>query len=174
MSNRVLNVLNALKKRINEHQTLIQQTYGEVFNVQFTWNESASIEDVESICRTTGWVIPDDYKSFLLIHNGASLFSSEGSCFRLHPLSEIKEYFNDYHHNEDVLYKFAYPPEWYMIGTYHGFGEYAFIDSDRVTQGRTDYLIFVEEGSITRTKLNFEEWLDRFIVCQGEHFWNWN
>jgi hypothetical protein len=170
MGAKVEKTLLALKGRIAKNQTFIQQEGGESFEVDFVWNEPASEAEILSLIETTGWMIPKDYQEFLLLHNGASLFKAEMSAMKLHSIKELLTYFEEY----EEFYKYAYPKSWYMIGTYHGYGEYLFIDSERVKQGNRDYLVIVEEGDIQRIPLNFEEWLDRFIVCQGEHFWSWN
>ncbi|CAJ1001053.1 SMI1/KNR4 family protein [Brevibacillus aydinogluensis] len=170
MGAKVEKTLSALKERIAKNQTFIQQEDGETFEVDYVWNEPATEAEILSLIETTGWMIPEDYKEFLLLHNGASLFVAEMSAMKLHSINEILTYFEEY----EEFYKYSYPKSWYMIGTYHGYGEYLFIDSERVKQGKKDYLVIVEEGDTQRVPLNFEEWIDRFIVCQGEHFWNWN
>lgn len=70
-------------------------------------------------------------------------------------------------------YKSAYDKSWYMIGYYKGYGDYLFIDSEKVANGDYDYLIYVQVGDIQRLSMNFETWLDRFIVAQGARYWLW-
>lgn len=62
---------------------------------------------------------------------------------------------------------------WYMIGYYKGYGDYLFIDSEKVAKCEDDYLIYVQVGDIQRLSMNFETWLDRFIVTQGARYWLW-
>ncbi|MGE7270242.1 SMI1/KNR4 family protein [Brevibacillus panacihumi] len=168
MSKRLELVLNTLKSRVEQNQTIVQLLNGECAEVSFYWEEPASVKEIEEVNQKIGWSIPEEYKSFLLMHNGASLFINDGGTMRLYPLNEIVDYYNESQENN-----YGHPAHWYLIGVYHGVAEYLYIDSERVKQGRKDYLIFESIGDFTRLKCDFEEWLDRLIVCQGEQFWLW-
>jgi hypothetical protein len=128
----------------------------------------ANKEELDNFTKATGWKLPEGYKKFLNLHNGANLFLDVDctASILLYPLIEIIKYYNKY----NMYYAGAYPRNWYMIGTYQGYGEYIFIDSDKVNNGQEDYLVYVQVGNIVNI---FETWLDRLIVCQGERFWLW-
>ncbi|MNL70493.1 hypothetical protein D3C87_1955040 [compost metagenome] len=53
------------------------------------------------------------------------------------------------------------------------------VDSNYVKHGRKDYLFDQSIYTSSRDNgeplnLNFELWLDRLLVSQGDHFWLWN
>jgi hypothetical protein len=172
MSNLINITLDALKKRLGSENFLtIQQSNGQLIDVNYIWNAPANKEELDNFTKVTGWKLPEGYKEFLNLHNGANLFLDDDctASILLYPLTEIINYYNEY----NMYYAGAYPRNWYMIGMYQGYGEYIFIDSDKVNNGQEDYLVYVQVGNIGNIPLNFETWLDRLIVCQGERFWLW-
>jgi hypothetical protein len=109
----IVPILDSFKVRVSKGYTLIQEEYtGDLINVEFQWNEPASKEEIESITEKTGWVLPNSYKDFLSIHNGAILFMSETHQFCLHSIEEIMQY----HASRDN----TFPPSWYHMGTFYG------------------------------------------------------
>ncbi|RNB53460.1 SMI1/KNR4 family protein [Brevibacillus gelatini] len=163
----IVPILDALKVRLSKGYTLIQEEYtGDLIDVEFQWNEPASKEEIESFTDKTGWVLPDSYKEFLSIHNGAGLFISETHQIFIHSIEEIMQY----HASRDK----TYPPSWYHVGTFYGHGEYMYIDSEKVKNGREDYIIIIGVGEVTELPVGFETWLSRLIVSQGNRFWSWD
>ncbi|WP_064199898.1 SMI1/KNR4 family protein [Brevibacillus brevis] len=168
----IIPILDSLKERVSKGYTLIQEEYtGDLIDVEFRWNNPASKEEIESFTEKTGWVFPESYKKFLSIHNGAILFMSETHQFCLHTIKEVEKYYNEFQVSRD---KKTYPPNWYHMATFYGYGEYMFIDSEKVKNGREDYIIIVGVGVISELPINFETWLDRIILSQGNRFWSWD
>ncbi|HBZ79357.1 MAG TPA: hypothetical protein DEP07_03155 [Brevibacillus sp.] len=163
----IVPILDSLKVRVSKGYTLIQEEYtGDLIDVEFRWNNPASKEEIESFTEKTGWVLPESYKEFLSMHNGAGLFISETHQFCLHSIEEIMQY----HASRDN----TFPPSWYHMGTFYGHGEYMYIDSEKVKNGREDYIIIIGVGERTELLEGFERWLDRLILSQGNRFWSWN
>ena len=100
------------------------------------------------------------------MHNGAGLFISETHQIFIHSIEEIMQYYS----SRDS----TYPPSWYHVGTFYGHGEYMYIDSEKVKNGREDYIIIIGVGEVTELPVGFETWLSRLIVSQGNRFWSWD
>lgn len=47
------------------------------------------------------------------------------------------------------------------------------IDKDKLDKGDPNYLFILEIGEYTPLNLNFEIFLDRYILSNGEAFWEW-
>jgi len=162
--------IDALKSRLDSENILVvQRDEGFLFNVKFEFNTPASIKDVDLFVEKTGWCLPNDYKEFLLKHNGALLFSDAeyGGGFELLSLEEI--------HREYLEFLDYIPKNWFPISVDNG--DYIIIDSSQVEKGQKNYLIRYQGGEPVEyaIKLNtdFATWIDRLIVSQGSEFWLW-
>ncbi|MEQ6357319.1 SMI1/KNR4 family protein [Lysinibacillus sp. M3] len=165
-------VLSSLNKRLEKEKNLtIQRENGEILNVTCNWNSPVTDQQLTEFSSKTNHILPNDFCSFLKICNGGKLYTDGVDYFELFNLKGIHNYLNEYDIN--INYKSAYDKSWYMIGYYKGYGDYLFIDSEKVANGDNDYLIYVQVGDIQRLSMNFETWLDRFIVAQGARYWIW-
>ncbi|MFJ5788485.1 SMI1/KNR4 family protein [Lysinibacillus sp. NPDC097162] len=168
-------VLASLNKRLDKENSItIQRENGEILNVTCEWNSPISNNELQQFTLNTHHVLPKELSLFLKQSDGAKLFNVEGlgyDFFEIFKLSEILNYIHEYETN--IYYQSAYDKNWFMMGNYRGYGDYMFIDSQKVANGEDDYLIFVHEGDIQRLQMNFETWLDRFIVTQGARYWLW-
>lgn len=114
---------------------------------------------------------PDDYKEFLLLHNGASLFSridedgeEGGGELWLFSIQEIKEAVEDYN-----IKKGVYLP----IGSV--LDQSLAISSEPLKKRSLNYLGIAEiVDHYEPINLNFELFLSRFITTLGENFWEWD
>ncbi|MFE3573671.1 SMI1/KNR4 family protein [Lysinibacillus sp. NPDC059133] len=162
-------VLTSLNKRLEKKKPItIQREYGETLNVTCDWNKPVTGQELKEFSLKTNHILPEDFCSFLKLCNGGKLFSDGVDYFELFTLKEILNYLIEYDIN--LNYKSAYDKNWYMIGYYKGYGDYLFIDSEKVANGDDDYLIYVQVGDIQRLSMDFETWLDRFIVAQGARY----
>lgn len=168
-------VLNSLNRRLDrENRITLQRENGEILNVTCDWNSPISNHELQEFSLKTNHVLPKELCLFLKQSNGAKLFNNDGlglDFFEIFNLSEMLNYVNEYDAN--IYYQSAYDKNWFMIGNYRGYGDYLFVDSQKVTNGEDDYLIYAQEGDIQRLTMNFETWLDRFIVAQGARYWLW-
>ncbi|MGG4443685.1 SMI1/KNR4 family protein [Brevibacillus fortis] len=164
-----LKTLDGLKSRLDKDNTLlVQNPGGDVYQAAFSFNTPASDSDIEKFTKDTGWSIPVDFQRFIQIHNGARLFRDikYGGGYELLSLEKI------IHNHLDYM-----PKHWYPISVSNG--DYIFIDSNRVKEGKADYLVrfdhdddvIPENGSTM--KMNFETWLERLVIAQGTEFWTW-
>lgn len=81
----VVKSLNYLKHKLEEKGFFeIYQGEGGTSNVTCKFNDPASLSVIEKFELQTRLTLPDDYKQFLLLHNGASFFDDVkygGECY---------------------------------------------------------------------------------------------
>lgn len=168
-------ILTSLNKRLdNENRITLQRKNGEILNVMCNWNRPLSTQELLEFSLKNQHVLPKDLRFFLKHSNGAELFNHEGldlDYFEIYTINDMQNYINEYKTN--IYCQSAYDRNWLMIGAYQGYGDYMFIDSQKVANGEDNYLIYVQVGDIQRLPMNFETWLDRFIAAQGARYWLW-
>jgi len=159
----------SLKKRLelNNQILTLQLEEGYITEAQCTFFEPLSDEDILHFSREIGYSLPEDYIAFLKITNGCRLFD--------HPVYGGESYlfgiWDIFHHTyedqNDAYLKIGYFYE-----------ENIYIDLELVKAGKRNYLFVkehIDQFSEGRAlNMNFEMWLDRFIICQGTKFWNFN
>ena len=69
---KMMNVLKELNKKTTGKVT-VKTVLGEE-TYCFMWNAPASVEDINAFEKRNGCRLPDDYKEFLLIANGAIIY----------------------------------------------------------------------------------------------------
>ncbi|MEO2256228.1 SMI1/KNR4 family protein [Paenibacillus amylolyticus] len=108
--------------------------------------------------------LPPDYISFLQLCNGASLFEDPeyGGESLLYSAQDV------IHYNEASDNK---------IAVANILDDRILIDLERWRSQDQDYLLLCESLNpvehARRFHSNFETWLDRFLISQGEKFWYW-
>ena len=156
--------LNGLKKRLDNDNTLIKQAewgYAELSKCFF--RPPATQNEIDSFFDELNLALPNDFRQFLLIHNGAVLFDFE-----------IFGYQQIFKHYIQWGYKELIPQGWYPIGCDNG--DMLFIDSNKCGDRESTYLYWTEclfVDSAIDIKMNFERWLERFCICNGEKYWLW-
>ncbi|MBA4495059.1 SMI1/KNR4 family protein [Paenactinomyces guangxiensis] len=161
----VQKTLTGLKKRLVDNKLIVQNEEGLVEEMRFQFQRPATEEEIQKFTRTTGVRLPEDYQAFLRIHNGAVLFQPWfGGQFELYGVSEIIE------HKKSGLFQ----ESWYPIG--YQDGGHLLIDGEKANEGENDYLIWWHSSIFDDAQnlgLNFELWLDRFVIAQGTKYWIW-
>lgn len=169
MNQIVFKTLESLKELIEKSPAMyFQRGLGHLKPCSFSFYKPNSEETIIKFVEETGLHIPESYKDFLMLNDGAILFN------------DISEYANgawDIFGLEDILDfidKKVAPDNLYVIAKYDSILIY--IDSSRVKAGREDY-IFVGSEYVPDAEdivMNFELWFERLIVSQGSFFWEWN
>ncbi|WP_281888062.1 SMI1/KNR4 family protein [Paenibacillus sp. YYML68] len=161
-------VLDGFKKRLDHNKEILKQGIaGSVFSAKTFFGPPAKEKDIEAFENEVGIIIPKDYRNFLLIHNGAIFYE-----FEIFGLEDIRNHFVIFD------YKNLSPSGWYPIGSDNG--SMLWIDQtvlkEESLNKRNNYLHYSEKlftDSAIPLNLNFERWLERFILASGEHFWYW-
>lgn len=162
--------LETLKKTLhNNFPFPIQRNLGFYLNCSFSFSKPATAKEIDEFQIETNFFLPEDYKFFLTLHNGAELYKDvEGveSHWHIFGIDEI----------QDALEKYPTPEHIYIIAKYDQ--TLICINNKYVEQGRKDYLFDQSIYTCTQDnaepiELNFELWFDRLLASQGSHFWLW-
>lgn len=156
--------LDALKTQLDNNKLKVISHQGEIQTVGFNFNIPLDYNFLKKVKLNKNWYLPDDYETFLLEHNGAKLFelylgnTNIGGGLLLYSLEEIQK----------VQQNLGMDNDYYPIGYVHE--EHLMIKNSK--ENNKNYLYF---GHLEKrpTNMNFELFLDRFIVSNGSNFWDW-
>ncbi|KQY84137.1 hypothetical protein ASD24_10155 [Paenibacillus sp. Root52] len=164
----IYKTIDSLKKRLDNNNLLeLQLQEGYLTQATCTFNEPADESDLIEFQRTLGYELPNDYINFLKISNGCSLFD--------HPQ----------YGGEAYLYKWQDIQEATYESSNEGYLKIAYIYQDNIvinlkkySEGSNNYLMVkghIDNFDESRPfNMNFELWFDRFIISQGDKFWDWS
>ncbi|WP_338542385.1 SMI1/KNR4 family protein [Paenibacillus tundrae] len=164
----IYKTIDSLKKRLENNNLLeLQLQEGYLTQATCTFNEPADESDLIEFQRKLGFELPNDYINFLKISNGCSLFD--------HPQ----------HGGEAYLYKWQDIQEATYESSNEGYLKIAYIYQDNIvidlkkySEGSNNYLMvkgYIDNFDESRPfNMNFELWFDRFIISQGDKFWDWS
>jgi hypothetical protein len=141
---------------------------GEVREVTCSFNTEAITAEIEKF-ENENSKLPEDYKAFLTLHNGARIYESIGEDggklgdgLEIFSLNEIKE-----HQEIEYLSEHGIPIAHLLNDCY------LILDTEKLKVGDPNYLNIMEFTDLSSLNLNFEIFLDRYIISQGEAFWSW-
>lgn len=158
----IANVLSGLKTRLGDTNLLtIQSSDGHLFDMSFKFNAPVD-EDVLNSYKN----LPEDYKSFLRLHNGAAFFSWDyGTLFSIYSLEESLSILERVKSGDYV--PMENKDDWFPIGYVQDIGGlYINLLSDK------NYLILMGIP-VYDLLCDFPTWLDRMIRVNGEMYWEW-
>ncbi|MCZ0874156.1 SMI1/KNR4 family protein [Peribacillus sp. AS_2] len=170
MSNFIQNTLSGLKKLLNTNDQMKIISYeGEVREITCSFNSEAVASEIEKFVNENSIKLPEDYKAFLTLHNGARIYESIdedgdklGDGLEIFSLDKIKEYQEIEYLSEHGIPIAHLLEDCYLI-----------LDTDKLKGGDPNYLNIMEFTDLSSLNLNFEIFLDRYIISQGEAFWSW-
>lgn len=170
MSHFIQNTLSGLKELLNNKEqmkSVVEE--GEVYNVSCPFNPPIKTTEIEMFERENNIKLPEDYKAFLKLHNGARIYEliaeddiNIGGGLHLFSLDEVKEA------QELELMEGLGLPIGHLLGDC-----YLILDTEKLKSGDPNYLNIMEFTDLSSPNLNFEIFLDRYIISQGEAFWSW-
>lgn len=171
MINFVHKTVNGLKSLLDEKGAIklfCSEGYIMEFLVTFS-QDKATLNDIQSFEAKHQLTLPDDYQKFITLHNGAKIFQilADGEniggglyLFRLEEIEEELKY-------EDLFEGINGIPIGHLLEGCH-----LMIDKDKLDKGDPNYLFIFQMGEYTPLNLNFEIFLDRYILSNGEAFGN--
>lgn len=164
--------LTGLKKVLNNNNRMeILGIEGAVLEVKCTFNEPSNIEKLKQFEESTGLLLPDDYRDFLLIHDGAIIFEvllnssiNIGGGLYLFSIDEVKN------RKEELAFQQNHYPIASLLEGHH-----LVVDVEKIKNNDRNYLLITNPffDEITMLNLNFELFLDRYLLSQGSSFWEW-
>lgn len=158
----IANVLSGLKTRLNDKNLLtVQSSNGHLFDMSFKFYAPVDEEVLNSYEN-----LPEDYKSFLHLHNGAEFFSWEyGTSFSVYSLEESLSILEKVKTGDYV--PMENKDDWFPIGHVQDIGGlYIDLTSEK------NYLILMGIP-VYDLLCDFPTWLDRMIRVNGENYWEW-
>jgi hypothetical protein len=164
-------ILSGLKTRLNNGRILVQSTGGYCYNAECLFNEPATESKIEQFHNETAFILPEDYRHFLSLHNGMTLFKGEfEGQIELYRIEEIPTHYKTFY---DAFYSYLGDEEKdsYPIGYYTDVGM-IMINNSTVKKGDSDYLWVTSIDSIV-FPYDFQTWLDQTVMSQGNHYWTW-
>ncbi|WP_312472017.1 SMI1/KNR4 family protein [Neobacillus sp.] len=166
----IVNILEALKTRLDENNLLtVHSTSGIYPKAGFTFNKPITYHELEQFIAKNHLTLPTEYKDFLLLHNGAELFTNEyGYSFCLYSIEEMIREYNSMQDYSDVDYflKNCYP-----IGYFVDRGT-LLLDVSKFNQ--TNEVNVLLSGIETISfYCDLKTWLERMIIAQGNAYWEW-
>ncbi|SDS71820.1 SMI1-KNR4 cell-wall [Paenibacillaceae bacterium GAS479] len=168
---RVLNLIQFLKQHASSEHHFQRLVPGmDVAPLECTWETAATEVDISKCLSTNNWFFPEDYKKFLLQHNGAVLFKEPyyGGGTELLSIEKMQIISQTYENIPPHCFPFAW--------TDHRIGAVC-MDSIRCREGEKPYLFFLDAMDFMEEAipipLTFTEWFERLITCQGQEYWNW-
>lgn len=170
-----MEAIYSLKKRLIGGRSLcIQSEGGGLSEASFEWNKAASDEEIKSFELLNKICLPEDFKKFLKISNGAMLFEDmkygQWGC-RILGLNEIMKRTSD---SKDWGYDIK--EDWLIFATWLGDGDVLVFDMEKYKLGEK-YIIDGDQGYQTNEweyiRGGFGDWISRLIVAQGAKYWRW-
>ncbi|QCJ44587.1 SMI1/KNR4 family protein [Bacillus sp. S3] len=166
----ILNVMEALKTRLDENNSLIVHSTSGVYpKVGFNFNKPITKYELEQIITKNHMELPTEYKEFLLLHNGAEFFTNEyGYSFCLYSIEKMISEYNSMKGYCDVGYilKYCYP-----IGYVVDRGTLLLDISNYKQTNKVNILLLSIETLSFYCDLT--TWLERMIIAQGNAYWDW-
>ena len=170
LSHFIQNTLSGLKQLLNNNDQMKSVAEeGEVYTVSCSFNPPIKTSEIETFESEHDIKLPEDYKAFLKLHNGARIYESVdddgvniGGGLHLFSLDDIKE-------TQEVEYISEHG-----IPIAHLLEDcYLILDIEKLKSTDPNYLNILEFTDIKILNLNFEIFLDRYIISQGVPFWSW-
>lgn len=136
----------------------------------FEWKEKATYESISCFETQAGCKLPNDYKDFLLVSNGASLFCipEEASGFVFYPCEEIIQ-------RTDDLRNLGYelPPNVYVIAECLHSPDVLLIDCAREKGYIIDGDVGYPPTNWNHLQYGFREFFLHLFETCGAEFWRW-
>ena len=149
----------------NRKSVVIQNIEGYEEEVILYFNAPANDEDLLMLTEITRYKLPKDYEDFLRTTNGCKLYGEENDLYGINDVIEQKKVIDSTYEISDFL-NVAYILQDNIL-----------INLKEAAEGKTEYMYIIDSCSpidyLRSLKCDFHTWLDRFIVCQGNKYWEW-
>lgn len=150
-------ILDGLKQRIINDELIIQTPGGNIEKANFYFLPPAKTEEIDRLSTLFQVNLPQEYREFLLQHNGAKLFDiGFGECTDIYSINEIVEIAELM---PDIV------PNFIPVARHPSCTIY--IDTNREKR----YMFSQAGGSeFSFLAMGFEEWIEMLILSNGNYF----
>ncbi|MCR6095407.1 hypothetical protein HXA31_11675 [Salipaludibacillus agaradhaerens] len=161
--------LTGLKKRLGENESIdVQNKKGLVRSLKCTFKPSVTDDKINDFKNKTPELpLPKDLEVFYKMSNGLDLFVDDyGGGIFIFPIEDVN----------DNLYPLIKENGFYPVAHHRDIG-YTVVKIQDIEEGNPNYLYFLDDAMIDPAyplNMNFELWLERLILAQGNQFWTWN
>jgi len=171
-----MKAVKSLMQRLTEGNTLIvQNENGHLFKAGFEWQAPACENDIQKFEEINGILLPESFKKFLRISNGAVLYKDiqygQWGC-KLLGLDDLIRVTTE---TKNRGYKLE--EKWLVFSTWLGDGDTLVFDLEKYNKGEHNYIIDGDQGyqvdDWDYIEGGFNKWVDRLIVAQGAKYWRW-
>jgi len=155
---KISNIIHQLRM-LNDNPGYIYN-HGVSINYIFSFNDGCTPDDICKLEENIGYLLPKDYKEFLLYTNGMNFSNHVGSY--LVGIGEI-------YINQNI---FDYPQSTIVIGSVCDGSAHVVIDLKK----EHDACIFIHDvysGNLQNLNCGFALFFNRFIMTYGSAFWEW-
>ncbi|MEK5056887.1 hypothetical protein BK126_18850 [Paenibacillus sp. FSL H7-0326] len=159
------------RTRNNNYSASIYNIDGIEEKYTFKFNIPVSNDIIASkLLVNLNYQLPLDYEDFLRTTDGCRLFEhpQDGSEHDIYGLNEVLT-------QKEIIDSTYEKPE--LLNVAYILQDYIFINLKEVSEGRPTYMYVNDCYSpieyMRSLNCDFQTWLDRFIVCQGNKYWNW-
>ncbi|UAL53825.1 SMI1/KNR4 family protein [Bacillus sp. OVS6] len=167
MSHSVQNTLTGLKKLLDDKGQLKVSYEGQVYTVVCTFNSPTNLNEVDIFEKENNIKLPEDYKAFLSLHNGARIFQLTdekgekiGGGLTIYTFDEIRKL-----QEIEMFNELGIPIANLLEDCY------LYLDIDKIKAGDPNYLNILEFIDLSPLNLSFEAFLERYIKSRGNQFW---
>jgi len=161
--------LKSLHSRINNNPNRsieIIAEKGVSHTVTCSFNPPINQIDIDEFEKKINHKLPEDYREFLLLHNGVRIFDmlldgiDIGGGLEIYSLEEISDVLNSEEFQQSSFLPIGYISERHLV-----------IDLKSIKE--SNYLFTKNSAEVTPLYVNFELFIDRYIISQGANFWEW-
>ncbi|WP_175415356.1 SMI1/KNR4 family protein [Paenibacillus algicola] len=163
--NKVLRYQVCKHKQSLINKVVIQNIEGFEEEVPLIFNDPVPDDLLVNAVKLISYKLPIDYVDFLKTTNGCMLFDQENSLYSIEAVLETKDV-------TDSTYGL---PELLIVA--YILQDYIMINLKEVAEGKQDYMYTIDAYSpidcLKSLNCDFQTWLNRFILCQGNKYWEW-
>lgn len=170
-----MDILKELKSKTKDKKVLkYTNILGEDIEYGFRWNEPAKISEIKNFEIKIGFELPQEYKEFLSISNGAQIYTSldpyEDYGYKLLSLNEMMNMTNTM-----KSYGYQLKESWIVFMELLFSPDVLIFNLDKVETNK--YIIDGDTGYpvVEWESLNggFKDFICRLFICNGSMYWRW-
>lgn len=166
-----MNILKELMNRTQKNSKLTSMSLlGDKEVFIFDWNDPVDIELIHKFEKESNYILPTDYKKFLMISNGATIFKSEyeDDGYRLLGINEISKITKDM-----IESGYDINDSWYCFMQCLFSDDVILFDLSKEKNNIIDGDVGYPSNEWDYINMDFTTFITRLYQCNGAMFWRW-